>query len=137
MNSPKVAWGGLYWSFNCSNYRAGEEFGYFNFSENPIWFIKDASRALKQNRNMDSYAIALSLQTYVNANREEGKPPLDDISSFLPHPLEFKLATRNQQVQCSARAAKAFLDSMDDLPLNVIALFDNWIGDLELISSDY
>lgn len=75
------------------------------------------------------------MQTYINANRKEDAPPFEDISRFMPHPQEYRLAARNQQIQCTAKGAIAFMATLDDLPVSILCVFDNWLEDLELLAS--
>lgn len=79
---------------------------------------------------------ARQLQAFTNVNRAENSQPFDDVSLFLPHPAEFRVAYQNRTLNVTRQTAIAVLQSIDWLDSSVLAAIDSWLPELELITSD-
>lgn len=110
-------------------------FSHNNFQSQPQWVIRQAIATIETNRNMNSYTQARFLQSYYNCHLPENAPAADDLSLFMPHPNQWIIQTSDRKVNIDRKTATLFLRTYQEFGTEVVATFDSWIRDLELIAS--
>lgn len=99
-----------------------------------MFLIRQASKAIKRSRNIEHLTTARALQVWMNANRKDDTPPLDDIAIFLPHPAEFYTQNMQRRLSISRQTAIAVINSLSWLNSDVIAALDEWMDEIEMIA---
>lgn len=115
--------------------KGDERFNFENFQNLPQWIIRQAVASIESRRNMDNYTQARMLQAYHNSHIDEKTPAITDLSLFMPHPHQWIIQNSERKVQVSRQAAILFLQTYKDFGTEVIATFDSWVRDLEIIAA--
>lgn len=88
-------------------------------------------RSTQQQRNLDSYSIAILNQAYHNCHRKDDAPPYEDTAIFMPHPGIWKLFTSSNQLDITREGALEFLQTYQNFDSEVMVVFDPWLLDIQ------
>ncbi|MGL6342578.1 MAG: hypothetical protein ACRC80_25975 [Waterburya sp.] len=91
---------------------------------------------LSQKRNLDHLTQARNLQAFLNANRGENTPAIEDVANLLPHPATWMKLTGGSKLQIGRKGAIEFLQTYKSFSnTELISVFDDWMFEITTIAS--
>lgn len=72
---------------------------------------------------------------YYNSHIDEKTPAAKDLSLFMPHPHTWVIKSQARKVQVDRQTAILFLQTYQEFGSIVIAVFDDWIRELEIAAT--
>lgn len=87
--------------------------------------------AIQQKRNHDQSSVSRAFATWVNGNRGENSPAIDEML-FFPHPQQWRSQSQEKKVNISRAAAMEFMASYRKFGVEVACTFEDWLTDISL-----
>jgi len=103
----------------------------------PLWLIRQIANQILQKRNLDHLTQARIIQVYLKSNLDPKKSSgneYDDLSAFLPHPVQWQQQNSERVLNISRQTALEFLQSYNWLNDDVVAIFDEWQAEIQQVA---